>query len=66
LLGFIAFSLIFVWLLGERYRIERLQDAVGDQLLEVSLEERWSEDAELVGAAAPAGPGEPPGGERAP
>jgi hypothetical protein len=28
-----------------------LQDAVGDQELEVSLSERWSEDTELVGAA---------------
>ena len=54
LLAFIAFSLIFVWLLGERYRIELLQDAVGGQLLEVSLAERWSEDADtgLVGAGA--------------
>ena len=30
-----------------RYRIEVLQDAVGDQELEISLSERWSEDAEL-------------------
>jgi len=53
LLGLVAFSLIFVWLLGVRYRIEALQDAVGDEELEVSLTERWSEDAELVGAVAP-------------
>ncbi len=52
LLGFIAFSLIFVWLLGVRYQVEVLQDAVGDQELEVSLSERWSEDTELVGAGA--------------
>ena len=39
-----------------RYRIEVLQDAVGDQELEVSLAERWSEDTELVGAGAAAGP----------
>ena len=45
LLGFIAFSLIFVWLLGVRYRIEVLQDQVGDQEMEVSLAERWSEGA---------------------
>ena len=57
LLSFIAFSLIFVWLLGMRYRIEVLQDAVGDQELEVSLAERWSEDTDLVGAGArPTGP----------
>jgi heme exporter protein C len=51
LLGFIAFSLIFVWLLGMRYRIEVLQDHVGDQELEVSLAERWDEGTELAGAA---------------
>jgi heme exporter protein C len=51
LLGFIALSLIFVWLLGMRYRIEVLQDHVGDQELEVSLAERWDE------GAGPDGPG---------
>ena len=53
LLGFIAFSLIFVWLLAVRYRIEVLEDRVGDQEMEVSLAERWSEggseDKETVG-----------------
>jgi heme exporter protein C len=52
LIGFIAFSLIFVWLLGVRYRIEVLQDEVGDQELEVSLAERWDEGTELVGVGA--------------
>ena len=47
LLGFVAFSLVFVWLLGVRYQVEVLQDAVGDQELEVSLAERWDEDTEL-------------------
>jgi heme exporter protein C len=74
LLGFIAFSLIFVWLLGVRYRIELLQDAVGDRDLEVTLAERWSEgsgegsigvpagsEAELVGAGQSAGRPEPAG-----
>jgi heme exporter protein C len=61
LLGFIAFSLIFVWLLGVRYRIEVLQDMVGDQELEVSLVERWSEGTELAGVGS-AGRGRP-GGE---
>ena len=46
LLAFVAFSLIFVWLLGVRYQVEVLQDAVGNQELEVSLAERWSEDAD--------------------
>jgi heme exporter protein C len=56
LLGFIAFSLIFVWLLGMRYRIAVLQDHVGDQELEVSLAERWDEGAEPAGVGMPAGP----------
>jgi heme exporter protein C len=57
LLGFIAFSLLFVWLLGLRYQIETIQDLVGDQELEVSLAERWSEGSddpkgELAGVGA--------------
>jgi heme exporter protein C len=44
LLGFIAFSLIFVWLLAVRYHVEVLGDEVGNQELEVSLTQRWSED----------------------
>ena len=63
LLGFIAFSLIFVWLLGVRYRVEVLSDQVGDQEMDVSLAERWSEGTELVGAAASSPvPAAPPGG----
>jgi hypothetical protein len=54
LLGFISFSLIFVWLLAVRYRIEVLQDTVGRQEMEVSLAERWSEGSELIGAASSA------------
>ena len=66
LLGFIAFSLIFVWLLGVRYRIEVLEDAVGAQELEVSLAERRSEGSstvptgELVGAGTPTSEGRTP------
>jgi heme exporter protein C len=51
-LGFLAFTLIFVWLLGVRYRIETVQDEVGDRELEVSLTERWSEGAELTGVGS--------------
>ena len=61
-LSFVAFSLVFVWLLGVRYQVEVLQDAVGDQELEVSLAERWSEDTELVGVAGTA-PGPHEGGD---
>ena len=53
LLSFIAFSLVFVWLLAMRYRIEVLEDAVGDQELEVSLAERWSEDDSIAGVDRP-------------
>jgi heme exporter protein C len=51
LLSFVAFSLVFVWLLAVRYRIEVLEDAVGDQELDVSLAERWSEDADGLSQA---------------
>ena len=60
LLGFIAFSLIFVWMLGVRYRVEVLQDQVGDQELDVSLAERWSEGGELVGVGASASTSQSP------
>jgi len=63
LLGFIAFSLIFVWLLGVRYQVEVLQDRAGNQEMEVSLAERWSEGDELVGVGSGATP-TPDGGGR--
>ncbi len=56
LLGLVAFSLIFVWLLGVRYQVEVLEDSVGDQELEVSLAERWNEDAGLSGPVRSARP----------
>lgn len=43
LLGFVAFSLVFVWMVSVRYRIEVLRDHVGDQDLELSLAERHAE-----------------------
>jgi heme exporter protein C len=52
LVALVSFSLVFVWLLGVRYRVEVLQDAVGDQELEVSLAERWAEDDTLAGVGA--------------
>ena len=59
LLGFIAFSLIFVWLLGVRYQIEVLQDRVGDQEMEVSLAERWRRGQRAHRASGRAHPGAP-------
>lgn len=58
-LGFVAMTLVFVWMVLVRYRIEVLADRVGDEELEVSLTERWAEgEADLgSGMAAPAGGG---------
>jgi heme exporter protein C len=43
LLGFIAFTLAFVWMLAVRMRIETLQDALEGASLELALDERWAE-----------------------
>jgi heme exporter protein C len=43
LLGFVALTLVFVWMVGVRYRIEVLADRTGTEELEVSLAERWAE-----------------------
>lgn len=51
LLGFIALTLVFVWMVSVRYRIEVLADRTGAERLEVSLAERWAEgDLELPSA----------------
>jgi heme exporter protein C len=50
LLGFVAFTLLFVWMVAVRYRIEVLSDRTGAHDLEISLAERWAEG----------GPPEPP------
>ncbi len=49
LLGFIAFTLVFIWMVIMRYRMEVLNDRIGSEELEVSLAERQSEGA-LVGS----------------
>lgn len=43
LLGFVAFTLDYVWMVGVRYRVEVLRDRIGDEELEISLQERWAE-----------------------
>ena len=74
-LGFVAMTLLFVWMVMVRYEIEVLADLVGDGELEVSLAERWAEgEADgapaAQGAAAPRAVGaghrvpEPAGGNR--
>jgi heme exporter protein C len=56
-LGFLAMTLVFVWLVMVRYQVELLADKVGDEELEVSLSERWAEGAEAGGAGVPDGSG---------
>ena len=60
LLGFVAFTLLFVWMVMVRYRIEVLRDRTSHADLEVSLAERRSEGT-LVGVGAE-GEGSGPGG----
>lgn len=50
LLGFVAFTLVFVWMLLVRYRIETLAELYEGAELAVALEERWAE----TGAPPPA------------
>jgi heme exporter protein C len=56
LLSFVAMTLVFVWMLVVRYRIEVLRDRVGDHDFEISLAERRAEGGELVTAGQPGGP----------
>ncbi len=71
LLGFVAMTLLFIWMVAVRYDIEVLRDQVGDEELEVSLAERRAEgeahEPELVATSAappvasvPGPPGGPP------
>jgi heme exporter protein C len=43
LLGFVAFTLAFIWMLAVRMRIETLSDALEGVSLELALDERWAE-----------------------
>ncbi|HXQ19471.1 MAG TPA: cytochrome c biogenesis protein CcsA [Acidimicrobiales bacterium] len=56
LLGFVAMTLLFVWMVALRYRIEVLSDRVGEEALEVTLAERWAEDDSPPPADAPSVP----------
>ena len=57
LLGFVALTLVFVWMVGVRYRIEVLADRTGAERLEVSLAERWAEGDLDIAPSAGNGPG---------
>ncbi|HUY63557.1 MAG TPA: cytochrome c biogenesis protein CcsA [Acidimicrobiales bacterium] len=45
LLGFVSVTLVFVWMLAVRYRIETLGDMVEGADLDTALAERWAEGA---------------------
>jgi heme exporter protein C len=49
LLGFVALTLVFVWMVAVRYRIETLRDQLDHGELEISLAERWAEGGEVGG-----------------
>jgi len=53
LLGFVAMTLLFTWMVALRYRIEVLSDRAGEAVLEVTLAERWAEDDAPPPARAP-------------
>jgi heme exporter protein C len=44
LLGFVAFTLVFAWMLIVRYRAQVLSDALEGRELAVALRERWAEE----------------------
>jgi heme exporter protein C len=72
LLGFVAMTLLYVWMLIVRYQIEVLKDRVGDEELEISLAERRAEGdtppapsgSDTPPAAGSGAPAEPAGSVR--
>jgi heme exporter protein C len=50
LLGFVAFTLVFAWLLLARYRVQVLSETVEGAELQGALRERWVEGEGLDGA----------------
>jgi len=57
LLGFVAFTLVFAWMLATRMRIETLEQRLEGAELEEALHERWAEGTDAV--PSPARPPEP-------
>ena len=58
LLGFVSTTLLFAWMVAQRYRIATLADAAGEADLAQALAERWAEGTEPSGRAElPAGVG---------
>jgi heme exporter protein C len=56
LLGFVAFTLLFVWMLLVRYRIQVLSERWEGAELELALQERWAEGTDPGPEGAPPGP----------
>ena len=48
LLGFVAFALIYAWLVVHRYRVEDLASQLEDRGFETALAERRAEADELL------------------
>ena len=63
LLGFVSITLVFVWLLVERYRVEVLAGTAADAGLEAALAERWAEGTDTAEdpVLVPSQPGTPAG-----
>ncbi len=53
LLGFVAFTLLFFWMLLLRYRVQVLAGALEGAELRVALHERWTEDVPALHGGAP-------------
>jgi heme exporter protein C len=52
LLGFVAVTLVFAWMLAVRYRIEVLAEHLDTVELDVAMQERWAEGAGPVSGEA--------------
>jgi heme exporter protein C len=46
LLGFVSITLLFAWMVVQRYRIATLADAAAEESMEEALAERWAEGAQ--------------------
>lgn len=60
LLGFVAFTLVFFWMLAVRMRSASIEDYLDDEGMDAALEERWAEGSSIAAeseepAAAPVG-----------
>ena len=66
LLGFVAFTLLFAWMLAIRYRVELLSEHLADSELDMALQERWAEGGEGARRGAGRGAQHGPGPDRSP